>query len=424
LRVEDYALPNFLEDFYMDNESYSYAERFNNISCNGDSSYSDKSTSDKGIHHKNGRANAGEDIRVMPRGSKRRAKPKSSSQDVHLSPRKSDETEASQKKCNYQQCVHEGHTAKIEKCDDDQKPKNSLYILKYQGRKYQCLDGVLTPAQCEDSPSVNPCGEDGVGYKDHDENAPKTGSSVKMRNGVVKRKLTKESVSTDSELLNSKKSRSSQSPKVLVHNCFQQIAISQTKLSKTVTTASSSSTVGYVQRTTEVRKRLFPVESKRTQSAGKCASQMKTKLGSKSVQKKQDTGRQKRASTKCSPKETVEKKHPLSTDVKVSEPTKDTAGAEVVLPDSKKQKKLSVQPIIRIHQGLKNTSLKQFKARQCGKDKVPVVKKNPHRAFPCSHCEKRFKKAGQVEKHFKDDHKCSHCEEVLKSKVSAQCTDS
>ncbi|XP_062582462.1 uncharacterized protein LOC134244217 [Saccostrea cucullata] len=252
-----------------------------------------------------------------------------------------------------------------------------------------------------------------------------------MRNGVVKKRKKNERGNSSQERSGVKKSRS-QSPKVMIQNCLQEIAVSITKNSKTVTTRKSKK-VCIVQKTTRVKKELFPVNRKKSGKTVKDISHSSAlklqKKGTKaspakkgvSEKKKHGIVKQNQSSTRSDQNKTTKNKK-TSTDEKVLKSQKGASPLEKEdkVANKTQPRKLPVKPVIRIHQGLRNTSLKTFKAQQNGKKVKELTKNIPQKPFPCAFCQKRFKKASQIEKHIKDDHKCSRCDKVLDSKEAKQ----
>lgn len=297
-------------------------------------------------------------------------------------------------------------------------------VIQFSGKKYKCSKGILTPIDSEKSQKGCHLSEN------YDKNESKTQHIAKMKNLVVKRTLENKDPESFNMKSSCEKLESSQ-PKVLVQNCLQEIALSAGTSSKK--SLRKSSKVRIIKKTTTVKKELFPKKNN-----NKCNSKetpeslglkiqkesLKAKKNGNSVNKKKVpiSWKQTPSSKRSTKAKAVKEKRAacaLSRNGNASNSKKEyTASIIGKRTDCELQRKY-VKPIIKVHQGLRNTSLKEFKEKQKGKKKNIIVSKKTAslKAFSCPNCEKRFSKASQIHKHIKEDHQCSQCEELCVSKV-------
>ena len=448
LRVADYALPNFLEEFYMESESCNFAEQ-SGICC-ADTSPDKKFCTNQQSESTSIELNDFEDETKkeieMPRRSKRRANMNKAKAVSRVDSKKSlcpstqkDCEQVKQtldkKDCNVQKVITESCGATFIKQSPIQKIRNkdletksaevgdNPFIVQFAGKKYQCHQGVLTPIdhgkKIQDvsgsaSKNIACCNKIN---SNHDQNASKTVHIGKMKNSVIKRPLENAYINN---LHNSaKKVKHPHSPKVMVQNCLQAISASSTsksskktsKSSKKVTTKESEK-AKIIKKTATVKKELFPVLNK-----GKRCKTDRVKTSDVDVDRKgckvvkQPSSSLKNVKNKRGDKNTANVLKPKLENAKVSPIRKGKKVSDL--------KGKCVKPIIRVHQGLCNTSLKKFKALQKRKlDPKSLIEKNVQKNYHCPHCERGFSKVSQLDKHIKEDHQCSKCDKMLDSKVS------
>lgn len=423
LRVADFALPTYLEEFYVENESCNYTEQSENFP------QKDKLKLVIKDSEPNERGNFDDKLKgrpITPRRSKRVAH-----KNIDYSTQKPQGKRERNGKGKPQQTVQDspqvdhGKHSSLEKNppiygDENTKSDNANekeLVIQFSGKKYKCSKGVLTPIDNEKSQKGCHLSEN------YDKNESKTQHIAKMKNLVVKRTL---------ENKDSCEKLESSQPKVLVQNCLQEIALSAGTSSKK--SLRKSSKVHIIKNTTTVKKELFPKKNK-----NKCNSKetpeslglkiqkesLKAKKNGNSVNKKKVpvSWKQTPSSKRSTKAKAVKEKRAacaLSRNGNASNAKKEYTASNIGKRTNCELQRKYVKPIIKVHQGLRNTSLKEFKEKQKGKKKnITVSKKTASlKAFSCPNCEKRFSKASQIHKHIKEDHQCSQCEELCVSKVS------
>lgn len=432
LRVADFALPTYLEEFYVENESCNYTEQSENLPKK------DKLKSVLKDSEPNERRDFHDELKsrpVTPRRSKRVTNKsiEYSTQKLQGKRERNDKGKAQQTVQDSPKVVHEKHSSSEknpplygdEKTKSDNVNEKEL-VIQFSGKKYKCNRGVLTPIDSEKSQ------KDCYPSENYDKNESKTQHIAKMKNLVVKKTLENK----DSESFNKKSScekLESSQPKVLVQNCLQEIALSAGKSSKKVTTRKSSK-VHIIKKTATVKKELFPKKSKNKCNTKETPESLGLKIQKESLKAKKNGNsvnkkkvpislKQTPSSKKSTKAKTVKKKSAvcaLSHNGNASKSKKEYTASIVEKQTGCEPQRKYVKPIIKVHQGLRNTSLKEFKEKQKGKQKNVIVSKKTAslKAFSCPNCEKQFNKASLIHKHIKEDHQCSQCEELCVSKVS------